>query len=168
VKIFSISAVVLALLLHEVAGPLQAQQPVKDIEAPARPLPLTHNCIKTTIKQIGSRLVSADPKTGKMTPIPNSGYEIAFNGSLPDPYMGSLKPTVVFYQGDPADKLVAQQRQGGSVQVCAVAYPDDQAATNSGSCNPTTDDRGRSLRVYDYRLGFAYIGPNAEHDCGGA
>ncbi|MBD5635767.1 MAG: hypothetical protein IAI49_14965 [Candidatus Eremiobacteraeota bacterium] len=135
----------------------------------AGPLPHSHECIHARVKSVSTRLVTIDPKTGRTLPIPGSGSEIVFTGSLPDRYARVLKPTVTLYQGDKANALVARERPGDRVQVCVIRFPRPYATAGGvGACNPRVDIRGRSLRVYDYRLRFAYVGQNSEHGCGGA
>jgi hypothetical protein len=131
----------------------------------AKPLPAGPECITTTVLRITTRLTSQDPDTGKETQVPGSGYQIIMRGRLPDKYGGWLEPTVVFYQDAPENKLVARERAGDKVQVCAIGFPDADDLT---VCNPKTDRRGRNLRVYDYARRFSYEGPNSEHMCGGA
>ena len=160
----------LTIGIVEVFNPiLGSAQTLPRVESNAKPLRATPNCIRTAVSGITTRLVSLDPKTGREKVVPSSGFQITFGGTLPDPYVGSLHPGLVFYQGDAANELIALERRGDPTQVCVIAYPDVQTLTHQpGLCDPTRDPRGRTLRVYDYKLQTAYIGPNSEHGCGGA
>jgi hypothetical protein len=133
-------------------------------QSDAKPLPAGPECITTTVLRITTRLTSQDSETGKESQVPGSGSQIFMRGRLPDKYGGWLEPTVVFYQEAAENKLIARERAGDRVQVCAIGFP----GTDDAECNPKTDRRGRELRVYDYARRFAYEGPNSEHMCGGA
>jgi hypothetical protein len=130
----------------------------------AKPLPAGPKCITTTIAKITTRLVSDDPATGKETQVPGSGYDVVMRGKLPDPFLGSIEPQVVFYQDADENKLIAREHVGDKVQACIVSVP----SADDPECHPKEDGRGRILRIYDYRRHFAYKGPNSEHMCGGA
>jgi hypothetical protein len=142
-------------------SPAAAAPPVGHV---AKPLPPGPKCITTTIAKITTRLVSDDPVTGKETQVPGSGSDVVMRGKLPDPFLGSIQPQVVFYDEAEENKLIARERVGDKVQACIVSVP----SSDDPDCNPRKDGRGRGVRVYDYRRHFAYEGLNSEHGCGGA
>jgi hypothetical protein len=144
-------------LTTAVATPSRAAAPE------AKPLPAGKNCIVTTVARITTRLTGSDG-SGKEVQDPGSGSQIFMKGRLPDKYGGYLQPTLVFYQEEAENKLIARERAGDKVQVCVISFPD----TSDPECDPKTDRRGRTLRVYDYAHKFVYEGPNSEHMCGGA
>jgi len=141
-----------------------------DTERNASPLPSSHNCIRAKIISVSTRLVSVNPKTGKETIMPGSGFAAEYSGHLPDPYVGKITPNVVFYQNDPANEIVAMEKAGDLVQACVISFPNAAITPTHtlGQCDPVADRRGRILRIYDYKLHYAYIGQNSEHGCGGA
>jgi hypothetical protein len=78
--------------------------------------------------------------------------------------------SVVHYDGDPTNKLMESERKGDRVQVCLVSFPTPSHDLQTGAvvCDPNTDPRGMTFRVYDYKRHAAYVGPDSEHGCGGA
>ena len=66
--------------------------------------------------------------------------------------------------------VMQAERPGDRVQLCLAGFPLPRVdpSTHRVECNPDSDARGFTFRVYDYRRHAAYIGMNAEHDCGGA
>ncbi len=99
------------------------------------------------------------------------GVEIAIP-SKPRFLNGQAFPTarVVHYQGDAGNALMASEKRGDRVQVCFVAFPHPlrDAKTKATICDPATDLRGMTYRIYDYAKHAAYAGPDSQHSCGGA
>jgi hypothetical protein len=59
--------------------------------------------------------------------------------------------------------VVLRERVGDRVQLCYLGHVE-----GTQGCSPTTDDRGRLYRVYDFRLHAAWSATNSQHVCGGA
>jgi hypothetical protein len=91
------------------------------------------------------------------------GFEFFPGVKLPD-------ARVVHYQGEAGNAIMERQRAGDRVQVCAAGFPLPSSDPKTGTviCDPDRDPRGFVFRVYNYRLRAAYMGPNSQHQCGGA
>jgi hypothetical protein len=124
-------------------------------------------CVDTTVLSVSPRIsVSERPSRQDFE---QSGVVVEFQTRLG---YGSLFPEahagVTHYQGASNDIMIAEHA-GDRVQVCFLGTP--LPSWNSHGdliCDPDNDDRGRTYRVYDYRLHAAYAGMNSEHACGGA
>jgi hypothetical protein len=122
------------------------------------------SCVDTTVKTVYPRL--GEPGQTHFTPeqFKETGVEVTFNTSLGiRPLFASGLAEVVHYQGVAGNDVMAAEHPGDRVQVCYLGGP---APTKY--CNPDSDDRGRTYRVYDYRQKQQYWGLNGEHGCGGA
>ena len=99
-------------------------------------------CVRTTISEIGTRLV--DGSTGR--PIPGSGSAVNF----------ANKGYQVSYEEEPAIK---RSRKGDTVYICLMKVPTH--------C-PPGDNRGRVYTTTNLRTMESWTLPDSEHSCGGA
>ncbi len=102
-----------------------------------------------------------------------SGVQVTFD--LPKGYRFfnsryDIFASVTHYQGEPQNGLMMSEKPGDRVQVCLVGMPVPEYSSREGRwiCNPDTDARGYTFRVYDYKRRAAYVGDDFEHGCGGA
>jgi hypothetical protein len=124
-------------------------------------------CVDTTVLSVTPRISVSQTSTKQ--DFERSGVIVQFNARLG---FGSLFPEahagVTHYQGASNDIMMAEH-PGDRVQVCFLGPPDPTWDSHGNlTCDPDTDSRGRTYRVYDYRLRGAYAGMNSEHGCGGA
>jgi hypothetical protein len=140
----------------------------------ARPWPTKRlPCTDATIRVVQPRLGGSDtPRTYPKAEF-ESGVEVIF--ALPKGYrffnsVYAVFPSVTHYQDQPQNDLMMSGRPGDRVQICLVGMPvpEYSATSNGWICNPDTDGRGYSFRVYDYKRHAAYVGTDFEHGCGGA
>ena len=77
---------------------------------------------------------------------------------------------VVHYDAELGNKVMESEVPGDKVQVCLFSFPTPTYDIQTGKtiCDPNEDPRGIEFRVYDYKRHAAYLGPDAEHSCGGA
>lgn len=137
---------------------------------PVKRLPCTDAIVRIVQPRLGG---SDTPKTYPKADFEESGVEVIF--ALPKDYrfFNSAYPifaSVTHYQNERQNSLMMSERPGDRVQVCLVGMPvpEYSAALKRWVCNPDTDGRGYSFRVYDYKRQAAYVGADFEHGCGGA
>jgi hypothetical protein len=144
----------------------------------AKPMSLDEDarCVKTTVATTGNDIAN-DPSSGiVVTFASNLGVE-----HIPQARAGvvdrstylqhstfeyKLQTSVLEWQVAPngvPNPIAAAERAGDEVQLCLIAVPEPTIA-----CDPLTDPRGRTYRVYDYRQHAAYSDTNSNHACGGA
>ena len=137
---------------------------------PAKRLP----CTDAVVRAVQPRLGASDaPKAYPKAAFEESGVEVLF--TLPNGYrfFNSAYPVfaaVTHYQSERQNDLMTSEKPGDRIQICLVGMPipEYSAALKHWICNPDSDGRGYSFRVYDYKRHFAYVGGNFEHGCGGA
>ncbi len=61
--------------------------------------------------------------------------------------------SVTHYQSERQNDLMMSEEPGDRVQICLIGLPvpEYSATLNSWICNPDTDGRGYTFRVYDYK-----------------
>lgn len=114
--------------------------------------PQPYRCVDSVVTQIGTYFEG----------VPNSGYYVQFQSRLGVEQFPKVQAAVVDRNAN-AESAIAQQRVGDKVQVCLIHSP-----SPGPGCDPNQDSRGRTYRVYNYRLRAAYSGWNSNHYCGGA
>ncbi len=121
-------------------------------------------CVETTVTDVAPRLGEEAQTKFPAQQFKETGVQVVFATSLGvDPLFPRERVRVVHYQNEPGNSTMIAERRGDHVQVCFLGYP-----LPTKYCDPDTDDRGRTYRVYDYRRHASYTGSNSEHDCGGA
>ena len=121
-------------------------------------------CVDSTVTAVTPRLSNMGQKTFSAADFENSGVQVTFATHLGmTPAFPSAFAGVVHYQDTAGIGVMIAERPGDRVQVCFLGGP-----VPTQFCNPDTDSRGRSYRVYDYRQHNSYSGENGEHTCGGA
>jgi hypothetical protein len=130
-------------------------------------------CADGLVSAVSPRLTSSTQTGFSPEDFQQSGVSVTIRFSQPWKYLARLtttKETIVHYEGMAGNALMQSERAGDRVQVCLTGFPLPRIdpATKHVLCDPDQDPRGFEFRVYDVRRHAAYIGPNAEHACGGA
>jgi hypothetical protein len=130
-------------------------------------------CAMGVVSDVGPRLQSMGQTVFTAADYDSSGVSVGIRFPQPWHFLASLSATkeyIVHYQGAAGNAIMRSERAGDSVQVCLVSFPAPRIdpATHRVLCDPDKDARGLTFRVYDVRQHAAYVGPNSEHDCGGA
>jgi hypothetical protein len=121
------------------------------------------SCVDSTVSLVTPRLGTEGQTSFSAAEFEQTGVYVRFATGLGmQPLFSGQTASVTHYQGD-ANRVMSAERKGDRVQVCFLGGP---APTKY--CNPDTDSRGRTYRIYDYRQRAQYWGTNSEHDCGGA
>lgn len=121
-------------------------------------------CADTTVTTVGPRLANEGQKTFTKQQFIDTGVYVEFASKLGvDPAQPGGFASVTHYQGTAGNNVMMAEKKGDKVQVCFLGPPAPTAY-----CDPDTDSRGRTYRVYDYRQKAQYNGINSEHGCGGA
>jgi len=128
-------------------------------------------CVDTKVTAVVPRLL----ETGQHPPYASeafarSGVVVTFASGLGmQPVFPKAFASIVHYQGDVANDVMAAEKPGDRVQLCFLGGPAPTVgASQPIGCNPDTDPRGRQFRVWDYAQRKQYVGYNSEHLCGGA
>jgi hypothetical protein len=121
-------------------------------------------CTDTTVRAVTPRLAASGQTTFTAQDFAQSGVVVVLNTHLGlAPAFPSTYAAVTHYQNATGNDVMTREHAGDRVQVCFLGWP-----TPTQACDPDTDSRGRSYRVYDYRRHASYDGGNGEHTCGGA
>jgi hypothetical protein len=122
------------------------------------------SCVDTTVAAVTPRLGTDGQTTFTKQDFLSTGVQVTFNTTLgSNPAAAPAYASVVHYQKSPGNSVMMAEKKGDKIQVCFLGPP---APTTE--CDPDTDPRGRTYRVYDYKQKQQYNGINSEHDCGGA
>ena len=150
-----------------------ADEPIHDYVVTGGPWSgLSVPCVRGTVAEVAPRLTSGSANNWTKSDFA-SGVEVSFK--IPRGYKfintpHPIGPGVVHYQNEADNGLMMSEKVGDPVQLCLMDYPSPQydAKMKRWICNPDTDARGYTFRVYDYKRHRAYYGSNTEHGCGGA
>jgi len=157
-------AMALSIPLAMTCAPVAEAGPMEHVAMPhvAATTPVK-TCVETTVRSVTPRLTSgAANERYTHQDFVDSGVDVVFNTKIGEP-SGRFWAEVVHYGGMPGDAVMMNEHAGNRVRVCFLGGPHPDRA-----CDPSTDFRGRTFSVYDYRQHASYSGMNSEHDCGGA